>query len=335
MVAIPTTSGDVELELLGRTMVHEHVRVGSEGMRKQWPHLFDEQADLRQAIAKVQELQRFNVDTICDPACMDLNRDVHLNLAVARATGVRFVMATGVYGAHWASLPVFMRGKLDLLVECFVHDIRVGIQGTDVRAAFIKCAADYPGMTDDIEMVHRASAAAALETGVSVMAHSNPATGIGLEQMKLFLDEGLPPERIQIARAGDTDDLDVIERLLDTGCYIGMDRYGLHLATDRRNNTVAALVERGYGDRMMLGHDSCAVMDGRDEPARLQKSPDNHLTFIFDQVVPDLLNRGVGLDQVDAMFGQNVHRWLAGGRVLATDSARLASSGARNDGGTE
>ena len=61
----------------------------------------------------------------------------------------------------------------------FVHDIEEGIQGTDVKAAFIKCAADEPGVTERIEKVHRAAARASLRTGAPIMAHSRPASGTG------------------------------------------------------------------------------------------------------------------------------------------------------------
>ena len=313
MPLIPTTAGSVEAADLGRTMPHEHLRVGPEGMRKQWPHLFDDERDLRECIAKVRELEPYDVQTICDPSCMDLNRDVALNLAVTEATGVRFVMATGAYGAHWASVSVFLRGRVDLMTECFVHDLEHGIQGTDIRAGFLKCAMDHPGLTDDVEMLHRAVARAAVQTGAPVMAHSNPAHETGLVQMRLLVEEGVPPEQIQIAHAGDTDDLDILERLLETGCVIGMDRYGLHLSTDRRNATVAALAALGYADRMVIGADSCIVMDGRPEAVRLDRSPDNNLTFVFESVIPALREAGVADSDLDAMVGANVRRWLGAG----------------------
>jgi phosphotriesterase-related protein len=309
---VNTTQGPVEAAALGRTLVHEHLHVGSEGMRKQWPHLYDEQADLERCIAAVRDVQARGVETICDPACMDLDRDVRLNLAVAEATGMRFVMATGVYGANYAAVPVFMRNRLDLLADCLVHDLEVGIQGTDVKAGFLKCAADTPGMVPDIEMVHRAVARASLATGAPIMAHSNPAVHTGLEQMRIFLEEGVAPHMVQIAHTGDTDDLDHIEALLETGCSIGMDRYGLHLSTERRNATVATLVERGYGPRMMLGHDSVVALDGRDEATRLRTSPDNHLTFLFDGVIEPLVEQGTDREALEAMLAGNVHAWLTG-----------------------
>jgi phosphotriesterase-related protein len=314
MPAVQTTDGPVEASALGRTLVHEHLHVGDEGLRKQWPHLYDPKADREHAVAAVRRVMEHGVETICDPSCMDLDRDVSLNLAVAEATGMRFVMATGVYGANYASIPVFMRGRLELFVECFVHDITVSIQGTGVKAGFLKCAGDTPGMTPDIELVHRAIARASLATGTPIMAHSSPAAQTGLWQMGIFTEEGVEPHMVQIAHTGDTDDLDHIEAILATGCSIGMDRYGLHLSTERRNATVKALVERGYGSRMMLGHDSVVALDGRTEEKRLATSPDNHLTFLFDGVIEPLVEQGVERGVLEAMIGANVHAWLAGVR---------------------
>ena len=133
----------------------------------------------------------------------------------------------------------------------------------DIKAAFIKCAADEPGVTPNVEKVHRAAARASQQTGRPIMAHSHPASGTGLEQMRVFAEEGVDPAKVQVAHTGDTDDLDYIERLLDTGCWIGMDRYGLDifLPTEQRNATVLALLEKGYADRMFLSQDCCSTID--------------------------------------------------------------------------
>ena len=101
-------------------------------------------------------------------------------------------------------------------------------------------------MTPNVEKIHRAAARASQQTGRPIMAHSHPASGTGLEQMRVFAEEGVDPAKVQVAHTGDTDDLDYIERLLDTGCWIGMDRYGLdiYLPTEQRQATVLALLER-------------------------------------------------------------------------------------------
>ena len=57
---------------------------------------------------------------------------------------------------------------------------------------------------------------------------------------EILLEEGVAPDKIQIAHTGDSDDLDYIERLLEQGVWIGMDRYGLDifLPMERRNATM-------------------------------------------------------------------------------------------------
>ena len=150
------------------------------------------------------------------------------------------------------------------MADLFVHDIEQGIQGTEIKAAFLKCAADEPGVTENIEKVHRAAARASVRTGAPIMAHSRPASQTGPAPDRDLPGGGRGPvAKVQIAHTGDTDDLDYIEGLLEKGVYIGLDRYGLEifLPIEKRNATVLALLERGYADRMFLSQDYCATID--------------------------------------------------------------------------
>lgn len=312
---IQTTSGPIDdASALGRTLGHEHLLSVHEGLRFQWPHLVDRDDERRRAIEAVRSVQEHGVETIVDPSCLDLGRDVRLNLEVAEETGMRFVMATGVYGQHYTFLPHFFQTRdISVLVDCLVHDLTEGIQGTDVRAHFLKCAADEPGLTDDVEKVHRAVAQASLRTGAPIMAHSRPASRTGLEQMRVFTEEGVDPAKVQIAHTGDTDDLDHIEELLQTGCTIGMDRFGLDLFLPReqRYATVRALCERGHAGRMVLSQDFCAYIDWYAEEVKPVLAPDWSMDHLFTTAIPAMLELGVAREDIDAMIGANVHRWLA------------------------
>ncbi|MGH2805612.1 MAG: phosphotriesterase, partial [Thermoleophilaceae bacterium] len=191
-----------------------------------------------------------------------------------------------------------------------------GIQGTGIKPALIKCAADEPGLTPNIEKVHRAAARASNQTGRPIMAHSRPASGTGLEQMRIFEEEGVDPARVQVAHTGDTDDLDYIERLLDTGCWIGMDRYGLdiYLPTEQRQKTVLALLERGYADRMFISQDYCSTIDWFplevQEYLKENEVPKWSMTFLFEVVIPELKERGMTGEQLEQMMVENPKRWL-------------------------
>jgi phosphotriesterase-related protein len=315
MPAVETVNGSIDVEELGRTLIHEHFRTVDEGARFQFPHLYDEQAELDAALADANAVKGHGIDTVVEPSALFLYRDVAFSRRVADESGLQIVLATGIY--TYDHLPqVFLNRTEDQLAEIFVHDIERGIQGTEVKAAFIKCAADAPGVTPNVDKVHRAAARASNQTGKPIMAHSRPAGGTGLEQMRIFSDEGVDPAKVQIAHTGDTDDLDYIERLLDTGCFIGMDRYGLDLflPVEPRNVTLLALLERGYAERMFISQDYCSTIDWF--PAEVQELlkasevPKWSMTLLFEDVIPELRQRGMTDEQLDQMMVENPKRWL-------------------------
>ena len=91
---------------------------------------------------------------------------------------MRILACTGIYSYDY--LPHYFENRdVDAMADHFITDIEQGIQGTDIRAAFLKCAADAAGVTEHVEKIHRACARASLRTGVPIMAHSMPAVSTG------------------------------------------------------------------------------------------------------------------------------------------------------------
>jgi phosphotriesterase-related protein len=316
MPTVETVNGPIDVEELGRTLIHEHFRATDEGTRFQFPHLYDEDAEWDAALADAKGVMSHGIKTVVEPSAYSLTRDARFSKRVADETGLQVVLATGVYTYDHLPQPLLNRDE-DALAEIFVHDIERGIQGTDIKAAFLKCAADEPGLVPNVEKVHRACARASNRTGRPIMAHSRPASGTGLEQMRIFEEEGVDPAKVQIAHTGDTDDLDYIEKLLERGPFIGMDRYGLDLflPTDKRNETVLALLEKGHADRMFLSQDYCSTLDWFppevQEQLRATEVPQWSMTMLFEDVIPELTERGMTQEQLDQMMVENPKRWLA------------------------
>ncbi|MBV9715851.1 MAG: hypothetical protein JOZ64_10785, partial [Solirubrobacterales bacterium] len=200
----------------------------------------------------------------------------------------------------------------------FVEDIERGVQGTEIKAAFLKCAADAAGVTPNVEKVHRACARASMRTGAPIMAHSMPSVGTGPRQLEIFLEEGVAPEKIQIAHCGDSADVDYIEGLLAQGVYVGLDRYGLemYLPIDQRNAVAAELLRRGHAERVMISQDFCATIDWFPPEAVAQIETSGgirnwSMTLVFEEVVPRLREQGVMDDKAfETVFVHNPARWL-------------------------
>ncbi|HZU61915.1 MAG TPA: hypothetical protein VE983_13180 [Solirubrobacteraceae bacterium] len=320
MATVETVTGRIEVEDLGLTLIHEHFFSSDEAVTVQWPHAREPEREFKLALEAAQAVRSHGVRTVVEPTAMLLGRDVRTSQRLAQESGLQIVACTGIY--TYDHLPQFLLNRSeDFIADLFVHDIEEGIQGTEIKAAFIKCAADEPGVTERIEKVHRAAARASLRTDRPIMAHSRPASNTGPRQVDIFLQEGVAPEKIHIAHTGDTDDLDYIEGLLEKGVWIGMDRYGLDifLPTDRRNATVLELLDRGYVERMFLSQDfDIPIANGLDwyPPEVVEQlqaagaATDWSMTFLFESVIPALREGGMTDGQLHTMMVENPQRWL-------------------------
>ena len=317
MPDVQTVQGSVDADELGVTLAHEHVRFRDEAVANEWPDRYDDAAELDAAVEAVSAASARGVRTIVDPTAMFGGRDVRFMKQVADQTGVRIVPCTGIYSYDF--LPHYFANRdVDAMAEHFVSDIERGIQGTDIRAAFIKCAADAAGVTENVEKIHRACARASVQTGTPIMAHSMPAVGTGPRQVEIFKEEGVEPGRIQIAHCGDTDDVAYIEGLIAEGVYVGLDRYGIEmfLPIDKRNATAAELLRKGHAEQLIISQDYCATLDWYPIEARPAFEEQGairnwSMTLVFDEVVPALRAQGVLDDAAfNTIFVENPKRWL-------------------------
>ncbi len=186
------------------------------------------------------------------------------------------------------------------MADHFVEDIERGVQGTDIRAAFLKCAADAAGVTEHVEKIHRAVARASVQTGAPIMAHSMPAVATGPRQVEIFEEEGVPTRRACRSRTAATPTTSTTSRACSTsGVYVGLDRYGLemYLPIDRRNATAAELLRRGHAERLMISQDFCATIDWfppeAAEAFEAQGAIRNwSMTLVFEEVVPRAARAG-------------------------------------------
>jgi phosphotriesterase-related protein len=314
---IATAGGAVSTAALGRTLMHEHVFVLTTDVQQNYPGEWDEQAQVAGAIDKLTELKAAGIDTIVDPTVVGLGRYIPRIARIAEQVEVNIVVATGIY--TYDEVPNFfrMRGPVmgvDLpepMVKHFVRDLTVGIADTGVRAAFLKCAIDAPGMTPGVERVLRAVATAHLATNAPVMVHTSPRRRTGLAVDDLLVAAGVDPDAVLLAHCGDSSDADHLSALAEKGYLLGMDRFGLDMIApfEERVRIVAELAARGYAERMVLSHDAACYLDWVD-PTMLRSWPNWHYLHISNDVLPALREQGVTDAQIETMLVHNPRRWF-------------------------
>jgi phosphotriesterase-related protein len=323
MPQIETVNGAVDLDSLGPTLMHEHVFVLSVDYAQNYGPgaWWDEDARVADAVAKLRSLHAKGVTAIADPTVVGLGRYIPRIQKVAAEVPVHIVAATGVYTYGDLPFPYSNRGPGTMfggeepMVGDFVRDLREGIADTGVKAAFLKCAVEHAEVSPGVERVLRAVAKAHLETGAPMTVHTSSAEYTGRYVVGVLREEGADLTKLVVGHAGDSNDLDYLMELADTGALLGMDRFGIDLfnPTPSRIQTIAALAERGYADRMVLSHDASCWIDwfGPDVLAmQAALTPNWHYEHISNDVLPALKEAGVTEAQIDQMMLENPKRYF-------------------------
>ncbi len=313
---INSVNGPIHAGDLGFTLMHEHVMVCAGGLYRSYPDLLGQNREER-AIAALKDAKAAGIDTFVDATTFDLGRDPELLRRVSAASGVHIVNVTG----WWLDVPRFIRNvSPKQMAREFVRDIEEGFRGTDVKAGVLKCAADFEGVTPELEIMARAVARAHNETGVPIMVHSYPTGQVARRQIAIFKEEGVDLERVKIDHSNDTTDTEYLKWILDQGCFLGLDRYPGHLVSPHmRTVTMKALIDAGYAERLCPAHDCICLhilnerADGTlpEEHAMALRNPDGFL-YMHRQVIPDLRRMGVGDDTIDTLFVDNPKRFFTG-----------------------
>jgi phosphotriesterase-related protein len=320
MAQVETVTGPIDAGQLGTTLMHEHVFVLNEEIRRNFPGDWDEQERIDDAAAKLTALARRGCDTIADPTVLGLGRDIARVQRVAARTSLRIIAATGLYTYNDVPLYFRFRGlgqagtEHDPMTQMFISDITTGISGTGVKAAFLKCAIDAEGMTPGVERALRCVVHAHLATGAPITVHTHPGSRSGLAVLGVLRELGADLAKVVLGHSGDTADTDYLAELADAGCLLGMDRFGLNLeiSFEQRVATVAAMCARGYAGSMVLSHDAACFIDWFPMDAAPRFAPQWHFEHMFDDVLPALAQRGVTQEQLDTMLIDNPRRYFSG-----------------------
>ncbi|MFF3568580.1 phosphotriesterase family protein [Nocardia jiangxiensis] len=322
MTDVQTVRGPVPAEQLGNTLMHEHVFVLGEEMRQNFPDFpdrWDDDVRVADAVEKLRQCASRGIATIVDPTVIGLGRYIPRIQRINEQVDINIIVATGIYTYnevpfqfHYTG-PGLLFDTPEPMVELFVKDIREGIADTGVKAAFLKCAIEEPGLTPGVERVMRAVGQAHVETGAPITVHTNPHTGSGLVAQQVLAEEGVDLTKVVIGHSGDSTDLDYLCEIADAGSYLGMDRFGLDvlLPFEHRVGTVVELVRRGYADRMVLAHDAACFIDWLPAAGKAAALPNWIYTHISDDVLPALRERGVTDEQITTMLADNPRRYFS------------------------
>lgn len=321
-MSINTVAGKCEPRDLGFTLIHEHLAAGMPGFEFDMAG-FDRKREMGKLVDQLKEIKTLGVTSMVDPCPMELGRDPEYAAEAAEKSGVRVIIATGVYNEA-LGYPMHMRMiGADDMAEIYVRELTEGIGHTGIRAGIIKTATGgVPGWTNDtaitkleIKALH-AAARAHKATGAPILCHNNELAPFGRETLDVFESEGVDFNRVLIGHACGVGDMRYYFDILKRGAWLGFDRFGIEpICSDQmRLASLFGLLAVGF-DRIMLSHDAVACWLGRvTEGAKkmIEASPNWNYAHISKHILPALRKGGVTEEKIRVMTVDNPRAYFGG-----------------------
>ncbi len=319
---VMTALGPIAVEDMGVTSSHEHLLLGMPGWEYDASYTYDRRAVADKCIAQVKEAQKYGLQTLVDATPMDLSRDPELYKMVQGETGLNVICATGLYtepegnSAFWRLLAKY-RGydeALKRLTNAYLTDVSKGMHGSDVRCGVLKIATGKGAIAPIEELSIHAACLTQKELGTPIISHTAEAS-MGPATAKMLLEKGADPKKTMIGHMCDTDELDCVIECLKMGFYVGLDRFGLNMifTDDNKCVNLVKLVQMGYGDKILIGHDATIHNHVIDLiPDKIMATMTNwNLCGLFKTFIPRFKELGLTDAQVSKLMLDNPQRFFA------------------------
>lgn len=305
-----TIRGDVPAASLGTILPHEHLFVDLRGPQASGYAAAEPETVWRLMAPYLEAAADAGVTALVDCGTVGVGRNVMVLAHLAARTPVHIVAPTGVY--REAYIPETLSAlSAEALADLWVRELTEGMEGTQARAGFIKIALSDDGPTPLEERSLRAAAIASRQTGAVVASHTIGGVAARRE-MDIPESAGLNLERFIWVHAHTEPDLTVHLAAARRGAWVEFDAIGATSWFPEQSRLVdftVALLEAGFGDRVLLSHDA-----GWYDPAEPDGRPPEGVrgyTALFEAFVPALRARGADDATVVQLTAANPARAFA------------------------
>ena len=152
-------------------------------------------------------------------------------------------------------------------------------------------------------MVLRAVARVHLRTGIPISTHTHAATRRGLDQQRIFREEGVDLSRVVIGHSGDTTDLEYLESTAVGRFLPGHGPVRRQRPAVRSRNGSGwsqSCAAGGHAGKLVLSHDASCYNHHIPEEVLTTVVPNWHFRHIPDDVLPALQEAGVSDNDIHA-----------------------------------
>jgi phosphotriesterase-related protein len=296
-----TITGPVTASDLGLVLPHEHIFVDLRG-----PSALDyAQANVKDVIRLMQPYLEAawaaGVTAFVECTPPGVGRNLGILRRVAEITPIRIITPTGVY--REAFTPLAIRNlTAEALAQIWIQELTQGIEGTPVKAGFIKLAMSDNGPTE-IEIRNLEAAALASKSTGAVIASHTANGGIVQVELRVLEKAGLDLGRFIWVHADAEPNPAFHLEAAKRGAYVEFDAIGARTDMNAQVDFTVALIEAGYAGRILLSHDAGWYEPG--QPGGRPSGGVRGFTSLIEDFLPPLRSRGIGEDVIRQITVEN------------------------------
>lgn len=299
---VRTVLGDISGDALGFTYSHEHLFAVPPSSQK------DRDLELSNFDKSLEELKSFKSaggQTLVEASTIDYGRNALAYKQMAVASGANVVCTTGfnkyIYYPSWVA-----EKSVEAIAEIMIHDIEVGIDGTDVKAGFLKTGSYYNMIHPLEEKVTHAVALAYHKTGAPIWVHTEVGT-MGLEMIELLEQDRVTLSDVAIGHLDRNCDPFYLLGIAKKGVYIQFDGPGKvkYYPDSVRIEMLKILRDAGYLKQILISGDM-----GRASYLKAYGGGPG-FEFIIQKFIPRMREEGFTEEEIKTIFFENPKRWLA------------------------
>jgi phosphotriesterase-related protein len=307
MAQLITTLGPREKQELGVILPHEHVFVDL----RTWDQTGYAEADpadvIRLMRPEIEEAREAGITAIVECSTRGVGRRADIDKAVSEATDFPLVVPTGFYREPWIPDWVHSASE-DELAELMTAELVEGIEGTGVRAGWIKLSAGDDGLTATETKVLRAAARAGATTGAVIGSHTVRGWVVR-EELAIIEAAGYRPDRFIWIHTQAEPDWDIHLEIARRGAWIEYDNIGGDdPAMDDAFylDLIQRVLDAGLSQRLLVSHDR-----GWYDPGLPGGGTPKSYTYISLQFIPKLSAAGVDEAALQQITRDNPFRAFA------------------------
>ncbi|MDQ3392803.1 MAG: phosphotriesterase [Bacteroidota bacterium] len=297
---IPTVTGDVMIDDLGVTLVHEHILVDFIGADQVNQNRYDEEQVYKKVLPYLKQVKKKGCNTIVECTPLYLGRNVKLLQRLSKASGLLIISNTGYYGAMEGKyLPehAFLEDA-EKIAERWIRESKNGIDGTKILPGFIKTGVDKGPLTEVNKKLLKAAAFTHLVTGLTISAHTGDGAA-ALEEIEILIENGVSPEAFRWVHAQGEKDTSFHTKIGTMGAWVEFDGIGPETITEHVE-FVKSMKENGLLGKVLLSHDAGWYQVGEAEGGDFRP-----YTSLYDLYIPALQKEGFSETELHQLLVKN------------------------------